>query len=81
MIAIKTEMNELPRNCDYCPWYASRPHPYKGWTEECELMNCCMDDDAPEDWVWDGDKPPKGCPLFEVPDEHILPRKDEEDED
>lgn len=80
MVVIKTDMNELPRSCDYCSWFSCRPHPYKGWSDNCELMSHCMDDDQPEEWIWDGNDPPKACPLMEVLDESIVPRKDDTDE-
>ena len=70
MIAIKiTAMKEMPSGCDGCSWYGSRPHPAKGWTEICELMCHCMDDDQPEEWIYDGDSRPKACPLIEVNDD------------
>ena len=66
MICIKTEMKVLPKYCDECQWYNSRPHPHKGWSELCELMSHCMDDDQPEEWIYDGNGRPKACPLVEV---------------
>ena len=67
MIAIKsTVMNTLPKSCDSCVWYGSRPHPNKGWTDICELIGHCMDDDQPEGWFYDGDSRPDECPLIEV---------------
>jgi hypothetical protein len=66
MICIRTGMKELPEYCDDCQWYGNMPHPYKGWTETCELMNHCMDDDEPEEWIYDGNGRPKACPLVEV---------------
>ena len=66
MICIKTEMKVLPKYCDDCQWYSSRLHPIKGWTELCELMCHCMDDDQSEEWIYDGNGRPKACPLVEV---------------
>ena len=66
MIAIKTTMKYMPSDCDYCQWFGTRPHPYKGWTDICELMGQCMDDDAPEEWIYDGNGRPSACPLVEV---------------
>ena len=66
MIAIKTTMEYMPSDCDYCRWFGTRPHPYKGWTDICELMGHCMDDDQPEEWIYSGDSRPKACPLVEI---------------
>ena len=66
MIAIKTNIKAMPEYCDDCRWYGTRPHPYKGWTEQCELMAQCMDDDAPKEWIYDGNGRPSACPLVEV---------------
>ena len=69
MIAIKVEcMKHMPSDCDFCYWFGTRPHPYKGWTDICELMGHCMDDDQPEEWIYSGDGRPKACPLVEVSD-------------
>ena len=69
MIAIKiTAMKEMPDGCDGCSWYGCRPHPAKGWTELCELMCHCMDDDQPEEWIYDGDSRPQACPLIDLPE-------------
>lgn len=69
MIAIKSDaMKQMPEYCDDCVWYGSRPHPCKGWTELCELMGHCMDDDQEEEWIYDGNSRPKACPLLEVDD-------------
>lgn len=80
MIAIKTDIQDMPRGCDYCRWYGTRPHPYKGWTDICELMSQCMDDDQPEEWVFDGNKRPAACPLVEFDESAIIQREDDEDE-
>lgn len=66
MICIRTGMKGLPEYCEDCQWYGSRPHPHKGWSELCELMSHCMDDDQPEEWIYDGNGRPKACPLVEV---------------
>ena len=68
MIAIKTSIKLLPEYCEDCIYFGVKPHPYKGWTDICEL--CCehMDDDAEDDWVYDGNGRPKNCPLIEVKD-------------
>ena len=66
MIAIKTSIKQMPEYCDDCRWYECRPHPMKGWTESCALMNQCMDDDQPDEWIYDGNGRPKACPLIEV---------------
>ena len=66
MIAIKTNIKAMPEYCDDCRWYGIKPHPYKGWTEQCELMGQCMDDDASEEWIYDGNGRPSACPLVEV---------------
>ena len=69
MITIKSDaMKQMPEYCDDCVWYGSRPHPHKGWTELCELMGHCMDDDQEEEWIYDGNGRPKACPLIEVAD-------------
>lgn len=70
MIVIKTNMEYLPETCDsMCPWYGSRPHPFKGWTEICELMCKCMDDDQEPKWIFDGDHRPEACPLLKINEE------------
>ena len=70
MIAIKsTAMKIMPKFCDDCCWYGCKPHPRKGWTESCDLMCHCMDDDEPEEWIYDGNGRPKACPLIEIDDE------------
>lgn len=66
MVAIKTSMKSLPEYCDDCQWYGTRPHPYKDWTDQCELMCECMDDDCAEEWIYDGNSRPKACPLIEI---------------
>ena len=66
MIVIKTNIKELPKYCDDCIYYSCRPHPYKGWSDSCELCSQCMDDDQEDDWIYDGNGRPKKCPLFEV---------------
>ena len=69
MIAIKTSIKSLPEYCDNCVWFGCKPHPYKGWSDSCDLMSHCMDDDQPEEWVYDGNSRPKACPLIEVDEE------------
>ena len=66
MIVIKTDIKRMPEYCDACIWHGSRPHPNKGWTELCELMGRCMDDDQDDEWIYDGDSRPKACPLVEI---------------
>ena len=68
MIVIKTSVKNLPDNCSNCQWYSTRPHPYKGWTDICDLCGQSMDDDSPKDWLYDGNGRPKNCPLVEVGD-------------
>lgn len=69
MIVVKMPViKEMPDGCDDCYYFGVRPHPYKGWTNECELCTQCLDDDQEEGWVYDGDSRPKNCPLLEVED-------------
>ena len=68
MIVIKTGLVHIPDSCDSCQWYESRPHPYKGWTDICELMGHSLDADQPEEWIYGGDDRPEACPLIEVND-------------
>lgn len=71
MIAIKLSdkiMNQMPEHCGLCIYYGSRPHPFKGWTDLCELCVQCLDDDQEDGWIYDGDNRPKNCPLIEVND-------------
>ena len=69
MIAIKSAvMKKMPEYCDACFWHKCKPHPHKGWIDICELMSHCMDDDEPEEWIYDGNGRPKACPLIEVAD-------------
>ena len=61
-----TALKRMPEYCeDDCVWYGIKSHPAKGWTEMCELMWHCMDDDQPEEWIYDGNGRPKACPLVE----------------
>ena len=68
MIVIKTSVENLPDKCANCQWYGTRPHPYKGWTDICELCGQSMDDDGPKDWLYDGNGRPANCPLAEIGD-------------
>lgn len=69
MICIRvTAMAKMPDRCDTCIWFGTRPHPHKGWTDLCDLMGHCIDDDQPDEWVFDGNERPKACPLMEVND-------------
>ena len=71
MIAIRTEIKELPEQCEDCGYFGTRPHPYDGWMDLCELCgeridgNGCKDDG----WNYDGEKRPDNCPLMEVSDD------------
>ncbi len=70
MICIKTTaMKEMPKSCDECVWFGSRPHPEKGWTDICELESHCLDDDQPDEWIYSGEGRPKACPLIEIAEE------------
>lgn len=66
MVVIKTSLKEIPQYCEDCQWYECRPHPNKGWSEGCGLMMHCIDDDQPEEWIYDGNGRPEACPLDEV---------------
>ena len=67
MIVMKMPViGKIPEGCDDCFYYYCKPHPYKGWTQGCELCNQCTDDDQEEGWIYDGDSRPKKCPLMEV---------------
>ena len=68
MIAIKTSLKEMPKYCEDCVWYENRPHPHKVWTEICELMAHCMDDDQEDEWIYDGGSRPVKCPLVDIKD-------------
>lgn len=71
MIAVKLAekvMSKLPECCEYCVYFGCKPHPYKGWTDGCELCGQCLDDDQEEGWIYDGNGRPKNCPLIEVKD-------------
>lgn len=61
-----THMKHVPESCDDCLYFSTRPHPYKGWTDGCELCMQCLDDDQEDDWIFDGNGRPKNCPLMEV---------------
>lgn len=53
MVAMKmTHMKSLPETCDDCIYYGCKPHPYKGWSDGCELCGHCMDDDQEDDWIY-----------------------------
>lgn len=76
-VAIKTNIKQMPEYCDDCRWFGTRPHPYKGWSDLCELMNQCMDDDQPKEWIYDGNGRPQACPLIEVAEQtEPIPRDD-----
>lgn len=66
MVVIKTNIEEMPKVCDECTWYGTKPHPYKGWSDSCELMSHCLDYDQPKEWIYDGNDRPIACPLYEV---------------
>ena len=66
MVAITTSHEKLPEDCDVCKWYACYPHPYKGWTDICELAHQPMDDDQPQEWHYGGSGRPDACPLVET---------------
>lgn len=67
MIAIKSDaMKVMPKYCEDCVWYGTRPHPDKGWTDICELMAHCMDEGQDDEWFYDGNGRPLACPLVEV---------------
>ena len=67
MVVMKmTYFEHIPDTCDNCIYYSCKPHPYKGWSDVCELCGCCMDDDQEDDWIYDGDSRPKDCPLMEI---------------
>ncbi|MBP5422490.1 MAG: hypothetical protein J6Y78_08635 [Paludibacteraceae bacterium] len=66
MVVIKTNMRNLPEYCDDCIYYSCRPHPYKGWSDSCDLCSQCMDDDQVREWVYDGNGRPENCPLMEI---------------
>lgn len=66
MIAIKTKMKKLPKNCDDCQWLGLIHATDEGWSQLCELMNHCMDDDQPKEWIYDGNGRPEACPLIEI---------------
>ena len=52
MIGIRTSMKSLPEYCDDCIYYGCKPHPYKGWSDSCELCTQCLDDDnGDENWI------------------------------
>ena len=70
MVVMKmTHFEHIPDTCDDCIYYSCKPHPYKGWSDGCELCGHCMDDDQEDDWIYDGDNRPKNCPLMEIPTE------------
>lgn len=67
MIAIKvTSMDSMPEYCDDCIYYGCKPHPYRGWTDICELCFQCLDHDQEEGWIYDGNSRPHNCPLIEL---------------
>lgn len=67
MVVMKmTHMKHIPDTCDDCIYYGCKPHPYKGWSDSCELCMQCLDDDQEEYWIYDGNSRPKNCPLIEV---------------
>lgn len=66
MIAVKTRMNKMPKYCEDCDYYTCRPHPYKGWTQACELLIHSMDDDESDEWIYSGEGRINMCPLIEV---------------
>jgi hypothetical protein len=70
MVVMKmAHFEHIPDTCDDCTYNSCRPHPYKGWSECCELCCHCMDDDQEDDWIYDGNSRPKKCPLIEIPTE------------
>lgn len=60
-------MTSVPDHCDDCKYHGSRPDPFVGWRDLCELCGKSLDEDnGDEDWQWTGDGRPKNCPLVEV---------------
>lgn len=69
MVVMKmAHMKHIPEYCDDCIYYGCKPHPYKGWTDSCELCMQCLDDDQEKGWIYDGNGRPANCPLMEVDD-------------
>lgn len=69
MVVMKmAHMKHIPEYCDDCIYYGCKPHPYKGWTDSCELCMQCLDDDQEKGWIYDGNGRPANCPLMEVLD-------------
>ena len=67
MVAMKmTHMEHIPETCDDCIYMGCKPHPYKGWSDGCELCMQCIDDYKEEGWIYDGNSRPKNCPLIEI---------------
>ena len=64
MVVMKIDI-KMPEYCDDCIYYSCRPHPYKGWSDTCELCTHTMDEDD-GDWCYDGNSRPKMCPLMEL---------------
>lgn len=70
MLAIKCRaIKEMPEDCVECVWFECRPHPDKGWFDNCGLTMHSLDDDQPKEWAWSGDGRPDACPLIDVPEE------------
>lgn len=67
-IAVKWPyITELPKYCDECPYYETRPHPMRGWTDSCALCSQCLDCEEGDDgWHYDGNKRPDNCPLVDL---------------
>lgn len=71
MVVIKTGIKELPETCEDCGYYGTRPHPYDGWMDLCELCGEIIDGNGCKDdrWCYDGERRPGNCPLMEVGDD------------
>lgn len=67
MIVLKMPyLDKLPENCDDCIYKEIYPDPFKGWTDYCQLCNHCLDDDQPNEWIYDGNDRPDACQLIEI---------------
>lgn len=65
MIVVRTNMKEMPKECEKCRYCIKRAHPYKGVVSFCTLLSLCLHADEDIDIYKDAGKSDK-CPLLEI---------------
>lgn len=70
MVAIKTDIKELPEYCEQCKYYYLRARGKSGYSDICEISGERMDyGECKDGWYYNGLTRPDNCPLMEVEDD------------